>query len=206
MTREGLQSKDSTDPATAQAVRAFLARLEGRFELLHAILYGSHARGDFRSDSDADVALVLADEPTGRMAETLAMADEAFDVLMATGIRISPLVVWESEWKHPERHPNPALLASIARDGVVFEIRTNNMTRNELIAAVPVHCYNGRRFFVRIAEIPEPWRSQFQHDLRGSAAPALPDEGVLAYAWDWDAWATGRWYGRGPVGLDTATD
>ncbi|WP_412548946.1 nucleotidyltransferase domain-containing protein [Ralstonia pseudosolanacearum] len=120
MTCEGLQSMGSVDLATAEAVRAFLARLEGRFEVRHAILYGSRARGDFRPDSDADMALVLAGPPADRMAATLVMADEAFDVLLATGIRISPLVVWESEWKDPETHPNPTLLASIARDGVVF--------------------------------------------------------------------------------------
>lgn len=90
MTCEGLQSMGSVDLATAEAVRAFLARLEGRFEVRHAILYGSRARGDFRPDSDADMALVLAGPPADRMAATLVMADEAFDVLLATGIRISP--------------------------------------------------------------------------------------------------------------------
>ncbi|MGA4079924.1 nucleotidyltransferase domain-containing protein [Ralstonia nicotianae] len=120
MTRDDLQSKCRVDLATAHAVQIFLARLEGRFEVRHAILYGSRARGDFRPDSDADVALVLAGPPADRMAATLAMADEAFDVLLATGIRISPKVVWESEWKRPETHPNPALMASISRDGVAF--------------------------------------------------------------------------------------
>ncbi|MFC0402543.1 nucleotidyltransferase [Paraburkholderia rhizosphaerae] len=55
------------------------------------------------------------------MAATLAMADEAFDVLLDTGIRISPLVLWEHEWQRPETYSNPALLANIARDDVPFD-------------------------------------------------------------------------------------
>jgi len=81
------------------------------------------------------------------------------------------------------------------------------MTRDELAKVVPAHDYKGRRFFVRLAEVPEPWRSQFWHDIRGSAVPSFPGEGNLAYAWDWDQWVAGTWYGsQGPVGLDTVCD
>ena len=40
------------------------------------------------------------------------------DVLLDTGISISPLPVWLDEWEQPERYSNPALLRNIARDGV----------------------------------------------------------------------------------------
>jgi len=33
-------------------------------------------------------------------------------------------------------------------------------TRKQLLAAVPVHDFNGKPFFVRLSEIPEPWRTQ----------------------------------------------
>jgi len=46
------------------------------------------------------------------------MADEAFDVLLETGIRIQPLPIWEDEWANPEQYANPALLKNIAREGV----------------------------------------------------------------------------------------
>jgi len=37
--------------------------------------------------------------------------------------------------------------------------------------------------------------------------PSFPGEGNLAYAWDWDQWVAGTWYGsQGPVGLDTVCD
>lgn len=76
------------------------------------------------------------------------------------------------------------------------------MKRDELASAVPIHWHNGRPHFVRLAEIPEPWRSQFRHALIGSAQPALSGEGELAYASDWQQWIIGEWYGRGPSGLD----
>lgn len=84
------------------------------------MLFGSRARGAFRPDSDADVALLL-DGPTGRFAETkLALADIAYEVLLETGIRIQPLPVWEAEWEHPETYPNPRLLQNIEREGIAL--------------------------------------------------------------------------------------
>lgn len=76
------------------------------------------------------------------------------------------------------------------------------MTRDELIAAVPVHWHGGRPYFVRLAEIPSPWREQTSQTLVGCACPSLPGEGQLYYAWDFHEWVHGRWYGQGPVGLD----
>jgi len=77
------------------------------------------------------------------------------------------------------------------------------VTRDELITVVPIHWHAGCPHFVRLAEIPMPWRSQFETALRGSASPALSGEGQLAYAGDWKVWANGDWYGRsGPVGLE----
>lgn len=48
----------------------------------------------------------------------LAMADEAFEVLLETGIRFQPLPIWEDEWANPEHHSNPRLLNKIAREGL----------------------------------------------------------------------------------------
>jgi hypothetical protein len=45
------------------------------------------------------------------------MADVAFDVLLETGINITPLPVWLDEWEHPKTSSNPALLRNIAREG-----------------------------------------------------------------------------------------
>ncbi len=54
-----------------------------------------------------------------RFLETkLDMADVALDVMLDTGIRISPLPIWVDEWEHPENYSNPALLRNIDREGV----------------------------------------------------------------------------------------
>ena len=83
-----------------------------------AIIYGSRARGTHRPDSDADVVIILNGERQRVLTTTLAMADVAYDVLLDTGINISPLPVWLDEWEHPETYTNPALLHNIAREGV----------------------------------------------------------------------------------------
>jgi hypothetical protein len=46
------------------------------------------------------------------------MAQVAFDVVLETGINISPLPVWFDEWEHPESYSDPALLHNIAREEV----------------------------------------------------------------------------------------
>ena len=106
------------DHDTEQAVRRFLALLDGRYTMAGAIVYGSRARGTHRTDSDADVAVLLSGEHQRFLTTKLAMSDVAFDVLLETGINISPLPVWLDEWEHPETYSNPSLLNNIAREGV----------------------------------------------------------------------------------------
>lgn len=107
------------DQPTATAVRRFLAMLpRGQYDVAGAVLFGSRARGTHRDDSDADLAVILRGDHAPLVATKLAMSDIAFDVLIETGINISPLPVWADEWEHPERFSNPALLRAIAQDGV----------------------------------------------------------------------------------------
>jgi uncharacterized protein len=106
------------DRETEQAVRRFIDSLVSRYDMAGAILFGSRARGTYQPDSDADVAVLLRGEHQRFLTTKLAMADIAFDVLLETGINISPLPVWLDEWEHPETYSNPALLHNIAREGV----------------------------------------------------------------------------------------
>jgi len=76
------------------------------------------------------------------------------------------------------------------------------MNRDELIASVPIHEHNGYPYFVRLSEVPEPWRGQFEQALFGSGCPLFEGESQLAYKWDWDSWVHDQWYGcNGPTGL-----
>ncbi|MBV9287792.1 MAG: nucleotidyltransferase domain-containing protein [Hyphomicrobiales bacterium] len=105
------------DPESEEAIHRFLRRVADRYDLAGAILYGSRARGTHRPDSDADVAVLLKGEHQKILKVALAMSDMAYDVLLETGINISPLPVWLDEWERPERYSNPTLLRNIAREG-----------------------------------------------------------------------------------------
>nr|WP_288118129.1 nucleotidyltransferase domain-containing protein [Thiomonas sp.] len=106
------------DPGTEDAVKRFLGLIAGRYNMVGAILYGSRARGTHHPDSDADVAVLLRGEHQRLLPATLAMADVAYDVLLETGVNITPLPIWMDEWEHPETYSNPALLRNIAQEGV----------------------------------------------------------------------------------------
>ena len=106
------------DPATAEALRLFAERIGAKYDVLDLMLFGSRARGDHAQDSDADVAVLLRGDHQRLLPTKLAMADDAFDVLLETGIRIQPLPIWEDEWADPDHDSNPRLLKSIAREGL----------------------------------------------------------------------------------------
>lgn len=106
------------DQDSERAIRRFLALLPDRYDVAAAIVFGSRARGTHRPESDADVAVLLRGEHQRFLPTKLDMADIAFDVLLETGIAISPLLVWLDEWEHPETYSNPGLLQNIAREGI----------------------------------------------------------------------------------------
>ena len=70
------------------------------------------------------------------------------------------------------------------------------MTCDELLAAVSIHRPESRSAYVVLAEIPQPWRDQFQEALRGSACPLVEGLGHCAYGHDWQAWVRDEWYDR----------
>jgi len=87
----------------------------GRFR--SAVLFGSHARGEDREESDVDVAVILSEMPDSLIDTKLALADIAYDVLLETGVLIQPMPLSLDEWDHPEHHRNPRLVNNIRRDG-----------------------------------------------------------------------------------------
>lgn len=124
---------DRIDHDTKKVVRRFLVMIGSRYDIAGAIVYGSRARGTHRPDSDADVAVLLRGEHQRFLSTKLDMADVAFDVLLETGILISPLPIWLDEWEHPENHSNPALLHNIDREGIRLRAIDNcprNQSRN----------------------------------------------------------------------------
>ncbi len=62
------------DMDTANATRAFIQKVASQYDLAGAILFGSRARKSHRTDSDADVAVLLHGRPGKFVATKLAMA------------------------------------------------------------------------------------------------------------------------------------
>ncbi|RDJ27470.1 DNA polymerase III subunit beta [Bosea caraganae] len=110
---------DRLDAATHEALGLFLDRVRAGFDVAEAILFGSRARGDHRTDSDVDVLVVLNGDDLGDVTRVgFAMADIASDVLVETGVNISPLPVWRSAWTQRSGFPNPTLFRNIDREGI----------------------------------------------------------------------------------------
>jgi uncharacterized protein len=113
-------STTNLEPAVTGAVREFARRLATRYPVQRVILFGSRARGTQRTDSDADVAVLLRGVRCSFLDTKLEMVDIAYDVLLDTGLHIQPLPIWEHEWEHPESHSNPRLLQNIEREGIAL--------------------------------------------------------------------------------------
>ena len=109
----------SLDPDTESAARDFLARLPPDLRLEYAILYGSRARGEGRPDSDADLALIIAE---GAVDWQLvgSLAELAYDVFLDGGILIQPVPISLRHWVNPERYPRPGFLRNVAREGIIL--------------------------------------------------------------------------------------
>jgi len=101
----------------ARAIRkSYGPRVKGIF------LFGSRARGDHTRESDADIAVVLADGDWDYWDEKTRLVDLSYEVVVATGADIQGWPVREREWRDPARHRNPSLVNAMRRDG--REIKT----------------------------------------------------------------------------------
>ncbi len=113
-----LTARPALDAETERAARAFMQRLEGKYPIREAIVFGSRARGDHRPDSDADIAVILKGARGDRYQVSGDMAGVEFHVLMETGVMVQGLPLWEDELARPESFSNPALIVNILREGV----------------------------------------------------------------------------------------
>ena len=98
------EEKDKADLTSA----LFLARINEKYDLEKAILFGSYARHEARAQSDMDIAVLLRGSHGQRTVTALDMAAIAFDVMMETGILVDAVPFWMYEWQHPESFKNPA--------------------------------------------------------------------------------------------------
>ena len=90
--------------------RYYGERLRGLF------LFGSRARGDHTTESDADIAVVLQDGDWNFWDEKMRLVDFGFEPMLDEGVYIQPWPVALSEWEAPDKHRNPRLIRAMRRD------------------------------------------------------------------------------------------
>lgn len=78
------------------------------------IVYGSYARGDFRSDSDIDI-LVLINKDKVTRSDEKRIKYPLYDIEFETGTIISPLVFSKSDWE--TKHRITPFYENVTREG-----------------------------------------------------------------------------------------
>ncbi len=66
------------------------------------------------------------------------------------------------------------------------------LTQQELLASVPIQSVEGQRYYVDLADIPQPWREHFWAAFYGAQLPVIEGVERAAYAWDWEGWVRGK--------------
>lgn len=66
------------------------------------------------------------------------------------------------------------------------------LTRQEVLASVPIRNAEGGRYYVDLADIPQPWQEEFWAALHGCGRPIVEGVERAAYAWDWEGWVCGQ--------------
>ena len=102
--------KASSDPILQRYRASLDAHYGGRIE--RVVLFGSRARGDFRSDSDYDIAVFLNDSGSFWF-ESQRLAEIGTDILYDTGAVINALPFAAGAWQKPT-----ALMGELQREGV----------------------------------------------------------------------------------------
>ena len=79
------------------------------------ILYGSYARGDFGTESDIDI-LVLIEKENITYEDEKRITHPLYDLELKTNMVISPLIRSKKTWY--EKYPNTGLFINIKKEGI----------------------------------------------------------------------------------------
>ena len=107
-----------TEDEVSGALQRVAAEVRQRYgdRLRGIYLFGSRARGDHRPDSDADVAVVLADGDWRYWGEKMNLVDLIVGLDLDLYLYVKPWPFSESEWNDPERSSRAKLARSARRD------------------------------------------------------------------------------------------
>jgi predicted nucleotidyltransferase len=79
------------------------------------ILYGSYARGDYNSNSDIDL-LILLDKDKITAEDKINISYPLYDIEFETGKIISPLVLSKNDWE--SRHRITPFYENVTKEGI----------------------------------------------------------------------------------------
>ena len=106
-------------PAERKVMDRFIVDLRARYgaRLHDVLIFGSRARGDARSDSDFDIAVILEDGDWRFWAEKMVMADLAYDALVEHGMYLQCWPLARTAWERPHTSDRRRFLEAIRREG-----------------------------------------------------------------------------------------
>ena len=103
------------NPQEKEILKKFREKVTERFPSCQVILFGSRARGDAGSQSDADVVVILKNAPSEEDEEFI--SDSAWETGYTHGLVIVPVVFSLEEWESgPERFS--LLVKAVQTEGV----------------------------------------------------------------------------------------
>jgi predicted nucleotidyltransferase len=111
--------REPTDEEVAAALARFVSAVRASYgDRVHGIfLFGSRARGDHRADSDADVAVVLADGDWEEWRERRRLNRLAEIAEAASHVDIQPWPISWTEWMSADSAATTPLSRSARREG-----------------------------------------------------------------------------------------
>ena len=124
LNEDGIPTADEAE--AAEAVAAFVHALEQadvNRRVKEVLVYGSRARGDWRADSDIDVAVIVHGSfaPGEDLAILHAVADQTFDACAKHGFLIAPIPVSEDELLAADNRSNHAFCRNVRTEGVDWQ-------------------------------------------------------------------------------------
>ena len=94
------------------------------------LLYGSHARGDYRADSDIDLAVVLRGEAPPRSERHYLRRKLSFlrsDAITESLQPLSAVLLWESMLNEPDKAVSSDFFHNVLTDGVEVSLRDDSL-------------------------------------------------------------------------------
>ena len=120
------------DLATQAAVRVFLSFIAQSDlpPVARVLLYGSHARGDHRADSDIDIAVVLRGDAPPRSERGVFRRKLSFlldDAILESLQPLSAVLLWESMLDEPDNAISSGFYHNVLTDGVEVRLRDDSL-------------------------------------------------------------------------------